>query len=200
MKKQQREAKNMEPLWKVKSFEQHILTTADREGDTNRQTKRVSNAQDKQTHGHGHGTARHGTVHDSTGEQSKETQKQTNKQGDTQHKTPQRTIVRRSVTHSSRHVPQRTVAMQLLTRRCDSPFNCRDAGLEHDQTLCRRALCKHVSSAKQHAANAKYQTLTPSPPPSWWAGHASVNTGENTLSRQLLVLVTVNSPTRPAFW
>ena len=90
----------------------------------------------------------------------KETQKQTNKQGDTQHKSPQRTIVRRSVSHSSRHVPQRTDATQLLARRCDSPFICRDAGLEHDQTLCRRASCKHVSAAKQHAASAKYQTPT----------------------------------------
>ena len=83
-----------------------------------------------------------------------------NKQRDAQHKRPQRTTVRRSVIHPSRHVPQRTVAMQLLARRCDSPFNCRDAGLEHDQTKCRRALCKHVSSTRQHAANAKYQTPT----------------------------------------
>ena len=98
--KQQREAKSMKPLWKVKSFEQHILTTADREGDTNRQTKSVSNAQDKQTHGHGHGhgTARYGTVHDSTGEQSRQGDAETDKQTrrhkaqntTTNHSTPQR--------------------------------------------------------------------------------------------------------------
>ena len=38
-----------------------IPTTANREGHTNRQTKRHSDAQDKLTHGHGHGTTRHST-------------------------------------------------------------------------------------------------------------------------------------------
>ena len=60
--KQQREAKNMKPLWKDRGFEQHILTTVDREGDTNRQTKSHSDTQEMQTHGQTHGQG-HGHGH-----------------------------------------------------------------------------------------------------------------------------------------
>ena len=54
-----------------------IPTTAEREGHTNGQTKSHSDAQDKKTHGHGHGATRHGTAqdstaHDSTGEQCRQ--------------------------------------------------------------------------------------------------------------------------------
>ena len=49
-----------------------IPTTAEREGHTNGQTKSHSDAQDKETHGHGHGATRHGTAQNSTGEQCRQ--------------------------------------------------------------------------------------------------------------------------------
>ena len=103
---------NMKPMWEVKGFEKHIMTTTDREGDTNRRTKSDNDTQDKQSHGQGHG---HGTA-----QRMKAQKNKVNKQRDTQHKTARRTIARRCVIHT------------LLP----SPFLFLCSSLSHPSILC----------------------------------------------------------------